>query len=399
MGVSEIALLVSAAFWAFLWGPIGLVLSSPLTVCLVVLGRYIPRLEFLSVLLGDEPALDAAISFYQRLLARDQDEAEGLVIEQMKAAGVARAGLRHDAAAGAGGHQAQPRQRRHHRGGRAVRVAGDPARSSRTSARAGSARRPTAGPRASRNRRPTAAAVGRAADPDLRLPGPRRRGPRGPRDAPAGPRSGPMGPRADRPGHPDRRAARPGGRAAAGGGLHRGDPARRPGAHPIPVQAAPVPVPRAEDPRGAVGRPGHHDDGSGPRGRRGPARPRRSRRPSPTRRPRRRRRSASTRWSRPSRKPGPTWSPRAAGDPPAARQPDAGPGRQGRDSHGRDGAAANGSSGREPRAGRAADLEVAAAAADFLSWSSPAGPGRSPRSAPYTLFRTCTHSSRSSRRA
>ena len=83
MGVSEIAMLVSAAFWAFLWGPIGLVLSSPLTVCLVVLGRYIPRLEFLSVLLGDEPALDTSISFYQRLLARDQDEAEGLVIEKM----------------------------------------------------------------------------------------------------------------------------------------------------------------------------------------------------------------------------------------------------------------------------------------------------------------------------
>ncbi len=86
MGVSEIALLVSAAFWAFLWGPIGLVLSSPLTVCLVVMGRYMPQLEFLSVLLGDEPALDSAISFYQRLLARDQDEAEDLVIEQMKAA-------------------------------------------------------------------------------------------------------------------------------------------------------------------------------------------------------------------------------------------------------------------------------------------------------------------------
>jgi predicted PurR-regulated permease PerM len=83
MGVSEVALLVSAAFWAFLWGPIGLVLSSPMTVCLVVLGRYIPQLEFLSVLLGDEPALDAAISFYQRLLARDQDEAEGLVIERI----------------------------------------------------------------------------------------------------------------------------------------------------------------------------------------------------------------------------------------------------------------------------------------------------------------------------
>ncbi len=85
MGVSEIALLVSAAFWAFLWGPIGLVLSSPLTVCLVMLGRYVPQLEFLAVLLGDEPALDLKDSFYQRLLARDQDEAEDLILERLKA--------------------------------------------------------------------------------------------------------------------------------------------------------------------------------------------------------------------------------------------------------------------------------------------------------------------------
>jgi predicted PurR-regulated permease PerM len=84
MGVSEIALLVSAAFWAFLWGPVGLVLSSPLTVCLVMLGRYVPQLEFLSILLGDEPALDPSVSFYQRLLARDQGEAEDLILEQMK---------------------------------------------------------------------------------------------------------------------------------------------------------------------------------------------------------------------------------------------------------------------------------------------------------------------------
>ena len=84
MGVSEIALLVSAAFWAFLWGPIGLVLSSPLTVCLVMLGRYVPQLEFLAVLLGDEPALDLKDSFYQRLLARDQDEAEALILERQK---------------------------------------------------------------------------------------------------------------------------------------------------------------------------------------------------------------------------------------------------------------------------------------------------------------------------
>jgi predicted PurR-regulated permease PerM len=84
IGVSEVALLVSAALWAFLWGPIGLVLASPLTVCLAVLGKYVPQLEFLDVLLGDEPALDADIGFYQRLLARDQDEATQLVLAQAK---------------------------------------------------------------------------------------------------------------------------------------------------------------------------------------------------------------------------------------------------------------------------------------------------------------------------
>ncbi len=85
IGVSEVALLVAAAFWAFLWGPIGLVLSSPLTVCMVVLGKYVPQLKFLDVLLGDEPALDAHVTFYQRLMARDQDEATQLVLAQAKA--------------------------------------------------------------------------------------------------------------------------------------------------------------------------------------------------------------------------------------------------------------------------------------------------------------------------
>ncbi|MHB1426506.1 MAG: AI-2E family transporter [Gemmataceae bacterium] len=84
IGVSEVALLVAAAFWAFLWGPIGLVLSSPLTVCLVVLGKYVPQLEFLDVILGDEPSLSAEITYYQRLLARDQDEAAQLVLMQAK---------------------------------------------------------------------------------------------------------------------------------------------------------------------------------------------------------------------------------------------------------------------------------------------------------------------------
>jgi predicted PurR-regulated permease PerM len=83
-GVSEVAVLVSAAFWAFLWGPVGLVLSSPLTVCLVVLGKYMPQLEFLDVLLGDEPPLDPHVTYYQRLLARDQDEAARLVLARVK---------------------------------------------------------------------------------------------------------------------------------------------------------------------------------------------------------------------------------------------------------------------------------------------------------------------------
>jgi predicted PurR-regulated permease PerM len=82
LGVSEVALLVAAGFWAFMWGPIGLVLSSPLTVVLVVLGKYVPQLEFLDVLLGDEPALDPNIGYYQRLLARDQDEASQVALEQ-----------------------------------------------------------------------------------------------------------------------------------------------------------------------------------------------------------------------------------------------------------------------------------------------------------------------------
>jgi hypothetical protein len=79
-----VAQLVSAAFWGFLWGPIGLVLSAPLTVCLVVLGKYVPQLKFVEILLGDEPALDPAVGFYQRLLAWDQDDATQLVEAEAK---------------------------------------------------------------------------------------------------------------------------------------------------------------------------------------------------------------------------------------------------------------------------------------------------------------------------
>ncbi|CAN5284191.1 AI-2E family transporter [soil metagenome] len=75
MGVSEVTLLISAAIWTYLWGPIGLVLAMPITVCLVVIGEYVPGLEFVAVLLGDKPALGPQTTMYQRLTARDQDEA------------------------------------------------------------------------------------------------------------------------------------------------------------------------------------------------------------------------------------------------------------------------------------------------------------------------------------
>lgn len=87
MGLSEVAQLVSAAFWALLWGPIGLILSGPLTVCLLVLGRHVRRFEFLAVMLGDEPALDPKVAFYQRLAARDQDEAADVATEVAKESG------------------------------------------------------------------------------------------------------------------------------------------------------------------------------------------------------------------------------------------------------------------------------------------------------------------------
>jgi predicted PurR-regulated permease PerM len=74
-GLSALAIVVAAMFWTWLWGPVGLLLSTPLTVCLVVLGRHVERLQFLNVLLSDEPALDPDESFYQRMLAGDPDEA------------------------------------------------------------------------------------------------------------------------------------------------------------------------------------------------------------------------------------------------------------------------------------------------------------------------------------
>ncbi|MCU1300821.1 MAG: hypothetical protein JWQ87_1105 [Candidatus Sulfotelmatobacter sp.] len=83
-GISSLAILVAAIFWTVLWGPVGLILSTPLTVCLVVLGRYVPQLHFLEVALGDEPVLTPGQRFYQRLLAADQEEAREIAVGHLK---------------------------------------------------------------------------------------------------------------------------------------------------------------------------------------------------------------------------------------------------------------------------------------------------------------------------
>ena len=90
-GVAPIALLIAAAFWSWLWGPIGLILSTPLTVCLVVLGQHIHRFKFLALLLGDQPALPPHASYYQRLLARDRTEALEVVSSYVKTHGLEKA--------------------------------------------------------------------------------------------------------------------------------------------------------------------------------------------------------------------------------------------------------------------------------------------------------------------
>ncbi|MBO1907768.1 AI-2E family transporter [Microvirga sp. 3-52] len=83
-GLSPVAVVVSATFWTWLWGPIGLVLATPLTVCLVVLGRHVEQLEFLDVMLGDRPALSPPEIFYQRMLAGDPAEAADVAEEFLK---------------------------------------------------------------------------------------------------------------------------------------------------------------------------------------------------------------------------------------------------------------------------------------------------------------------------
>jgi predicted PurR-regulated permease PerM len=89
-GVSTVAILVAAVFWTWLWGAPGLLLSTPLTVLIAVTGKYVPQLEFLNIMLGDEPALEPKYRFYQRLLAEDLEEADELLAEYLKEQSVVR---------------------------------------------------------------------------------------------------------------------------------------------------------------------------------------------------------------------------------------------------------------------------------------------------------------------
>lgn len=82
-GLSSLAIIVAAVVWTTLWGPVGLLLATPLTVCLVVLGRHVPQLHFLEVMLGDRPVLPDEAKVYQRLLARDPTEATELAEERL----------------------------------------------------------------------------------------------------------------------------------------------------------------------------------------------------------------------------------------------------------------------------------------------------------------------------
>ena len=93
-GVSQVALLVAVAFWTWLWGPLGLLMATPLTVCLVVVGKHVPGLKFVATLLSDTPALAPEYGYYQRLLARDVGEAADVLDRFVKSEPVERRGGR-----------------------------------------------------------------------------------------------------------------------------------------------------------------------------------------------------------------------------------------------------------------------------------------------------------------
>ncbi|HUG67375.1 MAG TPA: AI-2E family transporter, partial [Pirellulaceae bacterium] len=83
-GVSAVAVLVAAIFWMWLWGPVGLLLATPLTVCVLVVGKHVPQLSFLGILLGSDPVFEPKTRIYQRLLAGDQEEAAELLDDFLK---------------------------------------------------------------------------------------------------------------------------------------------------------------------------------------------------------------------------------------------------------------------------------------------------------------------------
>src|SRR5262249_50515383 len=125
-GISQVALLVAVAFWAWLWGPIGILLATPLTVCLAVLGKHIPGLEFVSTLISHEPVLAPEMRYYPRLLAGGH--AEGRDPRRVAGGGGGRAGLRRDHAPRTAPRGARPARR--------PADAGGGARGDRTHARA-----------------------------------------------------------------------------------------------------------------------------------------------------------------------------------------------------------------------------------------------------------------------
>jgi predicted PurR-regulated permease PerM len=89
-GLSPIAIILAVVFWTWLWGPVGLLLATPLTVCVVVMGRYIPEFGYLNVLLGVEPVLTPEQRFYQRLVALDHEEAAEVIDQYAMAHGAAK---------------------------------------------------------------------------------------------------------------------------------------------------------------------------------------------------------------------------------------------------------------------------------------------------------------------
>ena len=82
-GLSPVAVILSASFWTWLWGPVGLVIATPLTVCLVVVGRHVERLKFLDIMLGDTPPLSPPQVHYQRMLAGDPLEGAELIFSKV----------------------------------------------------------------------------------------------------------------------------------------------------------------------------------------------------------------------------------------------------------------------------------------------------------------------------